>query len=267
MTEPNIEKIPVDELTATIETALATCDSESIAGLPALAQTVQLARGLRALRNALSSRVVTEIFLPLQGSKLGFRTDKDREKEPGYDWLTVRDCLIEAMIRGARPVGNEFNIIAGNTYLTKEYFERKVETFPGLTDLIHEPGVPHMANGGALVPYRISWKLNGRSEILSFDAVKNESGEVFDQRIPVKVNNGMGADAILGKARRKVLARVYERLSGIKVPDGDVIDTVGEAVDRTEKQIASTSSAADALAEKHLAKAAAKKVREPGEEG
>lgn len=252
---PQNKQIQVELLTETIETALVACNLEAITNLPALTQTVQLARGLRDLRAALNEYVVTSIFIPLQGSKLGFRTDKDKDKDGGYDWVTVRDCLIEAMIRGARPVGNEFNIIAGNTYLTKEYFERKVESFPGITNLVHEPGVPHMANGGALVPYRLSWQINGRSEILSFDSVRSENGEVFDQRIPVKVNNGMGADAILGKARRKVLARAYERLTGIKAQDGDVIDTVGEFVEKQERQISGTSAATDALIAKHKATA------------
>ncbi len=56
-----------------------------------------------------------------------------------------------------------------------------------------------------------------------------------DMRIPVKVNGGMGADAILGKAERKMLFRIYQRVNGSsfgavdgEVGDVEAINTTGE---------------------------------------
>src|SRR5688572_22696968 len=49
-------------------------------------------------------RQAVKLYMPvlkqLQGSKLGFRTDKDRDG--GYAEAVVVDCAIEAIMRGAR---------------------------------------------------------------------------------------------------------------------------------------------------------------------
>jgi hypothetical protein len=219
-------------------------------------QTVVLAKGMRDLREAMSEKLVKYVFMPMQGTKLGFRTDKD--KDGGYPWDIVRDCAMEAMLRGLRPIGNEFNIIGGNCYTTLEGFDRKLAEFPGLTDLELTPGVPVLKDGGALVPYEASWKVNGKPDSLECTQTTSTDGVITDRRIPVRVNSGQIVDAILGKAKRKMLARIYERISGIKTPDGDVIDTVGEAVE-VDTQVQGTDAAAQALIDKHKAKAAEKK--------
>lgn len=173
-----------------------------------------LGRGMNRLRELV--REMPEFqnqLMELQGSALGFRTDKD--KDGGYQWPVVAECFLEAAIRGARPTGNEFNIISERAYLTKEYFARRVQEFPGLSDLKLSPGVPTVKPNatGAIVPYRAEWRLNGEAFNL-------------EREIPIRVNSGMGADAILGKATRKILAAVYGRLTGseLTVPDGEIDD-------------------------------------------
>lgn len=219
--------------TETITSTLMTCSIEKLKALPAMQQTMQMAMGMGIMRAALTKDIVDALFMPLQGSRLGFRTDKDSGE--GYTWQVVRDCMIDALIRGARPVGNELNIIAGGPYYTKEYFQRAVAEFPGLTDLSISTGVPHMAGAGALVPFHATWKLNGNQQSLSCDLMKvqDPSGvdRMVDLRIPVKVNNGQGADAILGKAIRKGLHKVHDRVNGSEwtVPEGD-IETTGTLV-------------------------------------
>ncbi len=245
-----------------INRALADCSIEQVRQLPAMEQAIVLANGMRALRLALTDEIIDKLLMPLQGSALGFRTDKD--SGGGYPIQVVRDCAIEAMIRGFQPVGNEFNIIAGRAYFTKEGFSRKVSEFPGLTDLEFEIGVPHNAGDkGALVPYRASWKLNGKSDQIVRDLVKREDGSTTDQRIPIRVNAGMGADAILGKARRKILAQVYEKISGVKFAptDGDAIDTTGENVpseEPTKPAAPANEQAVKDLVSKHAKKNGAK---------
>lgn len=223
--------------TAKLDEIVARCNGPEVAKLPPMMRTIVLSAGMRDLRKAMNEKLVNIVFMPLQGNRLGFRTDKD--KDNGYDWETVRDALSEGMLRGLRPIGNEINIIAGNFYATKEGFERLVSEWPGLTHLTLEPGVPVRSGEGALVPYVASWMLNGRPDRIEClekkVPVKNDDGEVvdrtvFDQRIPVRVNAGMGADAILGKAKRKMLARIYERLSGMQMGDGDVYDTTAEVI-------------------------------------
>jgi hypothetical protein len=69
----------------------------------------RMAAGIRALRAALTPEIMQDI-MALQGSSLGFRTDKD--KEGGYPVEVVKECMIEAVLKGARVINNETNIIA-----------------------------------------------------------------------------------------------------------------------------------------------------------
>jgi hypothetical protein len=153
----------------------------------------------------------------LMNTPLGFRTDRDPAREPGtkpYGDDILRDVLITALIDGARIVGNELNIIAGNYYRTVEQLRRRILEFPGLTDLRIDLGVPQMKDGGALVPASASWKLHGRADRLDCILADGQ-----DRRLPIRVNKGQLIDAILGKARRKLFYRILERLTGTDLDD------------------------------------------------
>ncbi|MDE2100899.1 MAG: hypothetical protein KGL39_26875 [Patescibacteria group bacterium] len=165
---------------------------------------VFLAEGIQALRRAVEP--ILPSIMPLQNSTLGFLTDKRNE---GYPAGVVLECLVEAVLRGVYPVGNQFNIIAGKCYITKEGYELLVRNLPGLTDLRLEPGVPKGSTGGAVVPYRASWKLEGKPNQLTAE-------------IPVRLNAGMGADGAIGKATRKMLSRIYKLITGSEVTEGDL---------------------------------------------
>lgn len=228
-----------------IQLALQDCTIEQIVKLDDVDQALRLSEGMAAMRAALTDDVVERLFMPLMGSPLGFQTDRDNsDKFPPYTIGVVRDCVIEAMIRGFRPVGNEFNIISKRAYFTLNGFRRKVREYPGLTDLELTPGVPRTMDAGALVPYTAKWRLDGAPMQLVCDAIKREDGTVEDTRIPVRVNAGMGPDGILGKARRKVLALVLDRISGStwETPDADIGDVVD--VQGTEVKAGAGASAA-----------------------
>ncbi len=223
------ETTAIQRATSEIETVLQSCNAMALREMPALTQAVTLATGVTQLRKVLSDDLVKAVFMPLQGSPLGFVTDKD--KEGGYGIAVVRDCMIEAMIHGLRPVGNEINIIAGRCYAAKNGYARLVSTWPGLTDLALTPGVPQMVGDkGALLAFRAAWRLNGVQMELVRDLTKRADGTPSDTRIAVRVNSGMGADAVIGKATRKFLKQIYDLLSGSKltIQDGEAIDTVGE---------------------------------------
>ena len=185
------------------------------------APAFQMAEAISSMRSLLTDDVMKPI-MKLQGSRLGFRTDKDKERNKeggfGYPLEVVRDCLIEAVLVGGRPSGNEMNIIAGNCYLTKEYFTRFVREFPGLTDLTLEYSPPVNGPYGAMVDCKASWKRDGRPDSLSC-----QKTDIGDNRICVRVNAGMQADAIFGKAERKLLAKIWRKLTGSnQTLDGDV---------------------------------------------
>lgn len=182
-----------------------------------------LAQAMGELRRCISAECLAAV-MALQGSALGFKTDKDRDG--GYPADTVKEALIEAVLRGAYPVNNEFNIISGRAYLTKECYERLVRSLPGVDNVRLRPGVPAMAAGGALVPYTVTCTFKGRAVKLERIARKMPDGTVSDERIPVKVNSSMGADAIIGKATRKMLKYTYEFLTGNKHNDPEDIEDV-----------------------------------------
>lgn len=137
----------------------------------------------------------------LAGSKLGFLCDKE------YTAAQLRDPAIECLLRGGRWVGNEFNVIAGNCYMTLQYYERIVGEL--VTNLDIQMQVPASVSDGALVACRATWTCDGVPHCI--ECSKRPDG---DFRIPVRVNKGMGIDAILGKARRKLLAAIYRRVTG-----------------------------------------------------
>lgn len=158
-------------------------------------------------------------IMALQGTKLGFRTDKDLVKGPngwckgpGYPVEVVRDCLIEAVLMGLQPTGNQFNIIAGNTYPTKEGIGYLLNTFPGLKyDLVC--GVPRVNQDktGAVVEVSIKWTL-GR--------------DVGDKVIPIaiRMDSYTSIDAVIGKATRKGRAWLLGQITGMELPEGDATE-------------------------------------------
>ena len=194
-----------------IERIAQECSLAAIQNQGKFEQAFILARGVEQLRAIITEDMMKPI-MALQGTSLGFRTDKD--KEGGYRWEIVRECLIEGTLRGWHPVNNEWNIITGRAYGTKNGLARGIAEFPGLTELKRSFGVPHLAKegAGAIVNHEASWQLNGVS-----DAIKGE--------MAIRVNAGQGTDAILGKAHRKQSALILDRLTGSQQSiDGDVDD-------------------------------------------
>jgi hypothetical protein len=191
----------------------------------------RMAAAIRALHNAITDEMMKDL-MHLQGTTLGFLTDKDdpaKNNPPGYPAAEVKLVAIEAALLGAYWVGNEFNIISNRPYLTKNFFTRKLREFPGLTDLKLSPGVPVLVGDkGALVPYVATWKLNGKDMRIERLLRKLDDKSDLDERIPIRVNSGMGADAILGKAERKLKAQIYNLLTGSDLTDGDVDEVPGK---------------------------------------
>lgn len=159
-------------------------------------------------------------IMALQGTTLGFKTDKDLIKEngkwvkgSGYPVEIVRRCLIEAVLKGYQPTNNEFNIIAGNMYPTKNGLERQVKEYPGLKhSIIPQIKTFDTTKGSALVDATIKWTLNNGEQ--------NE--EIVP--IPLKIDAYTSVDGVMGKAKRKALAWLLSTVTGEVVVDGDVED-------------------------------------------
>jgi hypothetical protein len=261
----------VKSATLAIESALKTCNVAALREQTPMAQAVILATGMGALRRAMSDELVKEVFMPLQGTALGFITDKDRDG--GYPVSVVRDCLIEAMVMGLRPIGNEINIISGRAYAAKSGVARLVQEFPGVSDLVITPGVAQMVGDkGALVPMRASWYFHGEPKVLIRDVEKAPDGTMRDTRVMVRVNSGMGADAIIGKATRKVLKAILDQLTGsvMQIADGETVDTIGEVVTEPTAPLAPPEQDGQRIKlgrNREQPKPAEPDTREPGQEG
>lgn len=202
------------------------------------AKTILMARAINKLRELINPQVMKEI-MPLMNTRLGFKTDKDpnrktKNRENGqweapqpYEVPVVKECVIEATLRGANLVGNEFNIISGQTYLTKEFFERVVGEIPGVTNVVVSPGVPRKeGDRAALIRVGVSWKKNGVPDQLKDAEAK--PGRVLE----IRTDAYSSTDQIIGKATRKALAAAYKQITGsdIDVPDGETTDFVDAQV-------------------------------------
>lgn len=199
--------------------------------LPTFKRTIKVAQWISKVRRAFSNEILDAV-LELRGSKLGFRDDGGN-----YSRELIRDILIEGKFRGAEFVGNEINIIGGNLYLTKEFYERLVFTCPRITELAIDWGVPAvLGDRGALVPAWARFKIDGHDVEVACCQTDDR-----DTRIAVRVNKGMGVDAIIGKAKRKMYARIWARVSGARWAEADGSREEPEAVE-VEGQVETSES-------------------------
>lgn len=187
---------------------------------------------LKALTLARATQSVREQLQPLMGdvmqlvgSSLGIKTDRDNQPSGGqYSVEVVRDAVLSGLMRGARVVGNEMNVIGGNLYLTKEYWERKFKEAPGVSH-VQPPalGIPRSQKLGdkdyALVQCRLDWRMNGKPDHLE---LTNEKA------ILVTWNRGMGVDALHGKAKKRLYQMAYARVTGELLEDDEDTPAIGE---------------------------------------
>ncbi len=167
------------------------------------------------LRKALSRELVENMKKNLENNRLGFLTDKDG----GYSIDVIRDCMIESAVAGFYWHGNEFNIIGGNSYFTKEGFTNKIKRTEDFTDMNIDFSIPkyEVENKRATVKIKANWKYRGKPLELKIE-------------IPIKLTidkygkNWSTDDAILGKAERKIKAKIWELSTGVYLPDADADD-------------------------------------------
>ena len=211
----------ISEKTITALDAAATAGQLTASTGGQFARALATAAAVNTLRDLLDENVMKSV-MALQNNALGFLTDR---KDAPYSVNVVRDCLIEAVLQGVSPVGNEFNIISGRAYITKAGMRRKLSNVSGLSYTI-TPGLPKMAatSDGAAIVMTIDWTIDGKSEHKELP-------------LAVRVNKSMGTDAIIGKATRKAAAWLYDAVTGMSVSDGDVSDD--DAIPTTAKTVSS----------------------------
>jgi hypothetical protein len=193
-----------------------------------LMKAVARAELIYALADALEPFMPT--FMKLKNSKLGFLTDEGgRQESFTYSLDKVRDCIVDALLMGLHPIGNEFNIIGGNMYATKDGLWRLCNQLPKLSDL-QTFCDPPAYDAGARKVVVVAWAkylIDGEEKIIN-------------HKIPIRINKGMGDDAIIGKATRKILERVYKTETGRLIASSDLDDD-------GEDEEAPTKTAADLI--------------------
>lgn len=190
-----------------------------------------VADAVQKLQQALTPEYMRPI-VALMGKQIGFRTDKDTTPEK-YSENVVRECLIEAVISGVEPTGNQFNIIAGRCYITKEGYGHLLSKVDGLNYRISFE-LPRINDKSAAVRAIIEWQiLNGEKQ-----------AQILD--LPIKVNSFMGADGVLGKAERKARKWLYTHVSGVELPDDDV-STTNRTVNVPHEVISENQQLVDSL--------------------
>ncbi len=156
---------------------------------------------------------IAKAVLPLKNKGgVGFKTDGE------YSVEVISNIVTEAYLSNVRLTGNELNVIKGNLFRTKFHYRRVLREHPNLSDLRIMMGDLRMQTGGARVDASASWKLNGKPMSLEL---------VGQHAVFVK---GTTADEIIGKAERKIMARVYADLTGSEHDDGE-IDDPAEKID------------------------------------
>jgi len=210
---PKTTKAEPEMKLAVKDDIIAALDRATENGIFALTVSNQFKRMfmLGAVMSELKALLTPQVMQPvmaLQNSPIGFLTDK---KETGYPVDVVRAAIIEAAINGVSICGNEFNILAGRFYLTKNGLKHKLRDVEGLYKNV-TPGIPKMVSEkGAIITMHLDWTFNGE---------KHEKDLTF----AIRVNAGMGTDAIVGKATRKAYAWLYEEVTGNNVNEGDATD-------------------------------------------
>ena len=200
----------------------------------------QAVTAVQLLRTALTDNVMNTVFIPLMNTKIGFKTDRDpnRAGKNGpvtpYPANVVRDCLIDAMCIGLLPTGNQFNIIAGSMYPTKE----------GYTALLNKIECKYIISLGpdqqpkdapfAEIPCRINYEQRGDKGGYNFIAT-------------VKKDGYSSMDQLRGKAERRAKKSLYEYLTGCDFGEADEQEAIEvQANEKTQQPIGFAQAAPQA---------------------
>jgi hypothetical protein len=201
-------------------------------------QSLAIAQGVHDLKMIfLQSPEIRQVVMSMANNRLGFVTDRTpaivaRNQRNGkypnrpYNYEELVDPIIEGLLKGYRISNNEINIIAGQFYAAKNGNYRRILEHPGLTNFAYnnDPAVFSSDFKTARVKVWAVWKVGEDA----FSVGVRPDDQLVLQ---IRVNAGMGDDAVLGKAHAKLFKRVLERLTGLSVPEStDVEIVVGDDV-------------------------------------
>lgn len=179
--------------------------------------SMHIAYYLKQIKDRIPSEMMN-LFKNLMNTGIGFKTDKDY-----YSDEIIKDCMIQAMMHGLRLYGNEFNILAGNFYATKEGLERVIKTYPSLSK---EPIIelrslvqdPKSKNWKFSFKYELCYK-NGTTSSNEYSCIIRGLKQGKNGTYPIAY------EAVEGKAYRKCYKEIYNKLNrNFRIKDSDDVD-------------------------------------------
>ena len=190
------------------------------------AESMAIVFGIAALHEAIEANPkAKEIIGRAAGHKWGFSTDQNKPNGGGstYSSDIVIPCFCEALLQKLKPVGNEFNIIKGSTYVTKEGWTGKLMRLPGVTEVDIAPGVIRPEDC-----VELRFKTNAGKEKTEFSVYASARASCRVWGHLVEVTAGVGTNGIderlqvaadgetmsdvIDQLRGKAIARIAHRL-------------------------------------------------------
>lgn len=233
---PETDKGEIEALQATLLQS-----REATAVADEMTKAFATAKAMRKIEAAITPNLMADVR-QLMNSPTGFKTDrrpgmKDKQghKIEPYSDQTVKRCLIVAFMKGAKLLGNEFNIIAGQCYLTKEFYVRKIKESANCLRFEHKIGNPLRHDGNAFMDAEASW-VDAEGELHEVTYFDNRSEGGKDYRIVVNCYSTSGTDQLIGLAESKLFRRIYNLMSGEDIEDSEsdvVPGAVTKRVDST----------------------------------
>jgi len=208
---------PINNLSLQIDSQVAVVLADKSTGI---AKALVIAKAMQIINQCLTPEIM-EPIMQLQGSKLGFKTDKDLVRDAnnnyvkgsGYPLDVVKNCFTEMSLIGLQPVFNQWNIIGGNSYVTKEGADILLKNIPYLQEflIIHNEVTQSPDKKNASVRSTIKWTIDA----------EEHSQEISH---PVKSDAYTSLDSLIGKADRKTKIWLFNKIKGTTISDGDAED-------------------------------------------
>ncbi len=241
--------VPLEELESRLDKCRGLLASEP----SAMKRTILIAQAVRTARQYIKH--CAKDLVDLQGTTLGFQVDKQ------YSSDELVNPLTEAAIIGLPFVGNCLNVISGRLYIPLGGWEHRFRSDERFSWPRIQLGEVESTEDGRWIDLpEEKWYQSGNKTVkqrrvpgmarvevvascqfagveLRIELLDNRRSGGIDERVAIKVNQGMGDDAVLGKARCRAYKQLWRLAMGTtpRMPgddgadDPDVIDATSTA--------------------------------------
>lgn len=195
-----------------------------------LVSCLSAASAMYMLDQVLTDDVVHTYFFPLMNTRAGFLTDRNpnkvrRGQQPAtpYTIAEVRACLKDAILKGLLPVGNQFNIISGSVYITRE----------GYTALLSRMGVKHR-----IIPSQLADRDGYAVYSCRIEAMTAQGDRISYTNEVLFKRGQYDSDALLqGKAYARSVKSLWTYVSGLDSGDAVEDDAVERVIEDAPAEV------------------------------